>query len=271
MKNILRISLLFVSIALVSCQDVIDIKLRDADKKYVVECALVEGTNESRLVLTQTNSFFSTERNAGISGATVRVFLPDGSAQDMADLGAGVYSAQFDVEDSSTYRLLIEVNGQQFESTTTVPPHIGIDTLTYELASAFGSGGSGDSVKYQIFVDFQDPVGKNWYKINTVVNGRAKNSADDILVLDDNLNDGTLIVIPIFTQTFNPYDTVQVELQGIDKATYDFWNTLSQVASSGAGSPFSAAPANPVSNISNSRLGIFAGYSSSKREIIILP
>jgi hypothetical protein len=68
------------------------------------------------------------------------------------------------------------------------------------------------------------------------------------------LNDGLTVqsyVSPDFFINLN--DTVQMELDAIDRPVYDYFYTLNQSTLNGQ----SAAPANPVSNFSNNALGYF--------------
>ena len=67
---------------------------------------------------------------------------------------------------------------------------------------------------------------------------------------------------------FNPGDTVWVDLLSIDKASYDYFNTLNNILTSDR-SPTSLAPANPNTNLTNGALGYFAAYSVDSRMIIL--
>jgi hypothetical protein len=67
---------------------------------------------------------------------------------------------------------------------------------------------------------------------------------------------------------FSTGDTVWVDLLSIDKASYDYFNTLNNILTSDR-SPTSLAPANPNTNLTNGALGYFAAYSISSRMIIL--
>jgi hypothetical protein len=57
----------------------------------------------------------------------------------------------------------------------------------------------------------------------------------------------------------------------MDASVYTFLETFVSAASADAGSPFSAAPDNPISNIEGGALGVFAAYARSSVQIIITP
>ena len=63
-------------------------------------------------------------------------------------------------------------------------------------------------------------------------------------------------------------DTITVELLSIDRATYDYFNTLRDVLSSDR-SPTSLSPTNPNTNLSNGSLGYFSAYTIDVKTIIL--
>lgn len=267
MKNILTKSIigLFAAASLTACQEVIDIELNEADRAYVVEGGITEGQDSIVVRLTKTTSYFDTSTPQGLSDGTVVATLADGSTVQLTSYGNGVYMADnLNLPVNSTYALNVDVDGKTFTASTFIPAAVPIDSLEGVYNPGFGGQGQG----YDVYVNYQDPIGKNWYKINTIINGIPSNDPSDIMVFDDNLNDGNPIRIPVFVRIFDPGDTVDVQLQAIDQPTFDFYNTLSGIVNSGGG-PFDAAPANPVSNIKGGALGIWGGYTSSWQSVIL--
>ena len=79
---------------------------------------------------------------------------------------------------------------------------------------------------------------------------------------------GNMIFMSWEDEPFFPQDTVVVELQTLDKSTYDYYLTLNSLA----GGLFGASnPANPKTNLSNDALGYFGAYTVSRDTIVILP
>lgn len=250
-----------------SCQDVIDIDLNDADPKYVIEGAIVEGVDSITVRVTQTASFFDAAPPQGISNAIVVVTMPSGQEVMLTSIGNGYYRTTGQVITMEAfYSLRVNVEEQEFTATTYMPAHVPLDSLEIVYSEGlFGGEGT-----YNVFINFNDPAGiLNYYKMNVTLNDTLLNGANEIMITDDALVDGNAIYMPIFIRDFDLGDSVAIELQSIDKATYKFYQTMSAVASAGAGSPFSATPANPESNIKGGALGIFGAYTSSKKNIIV--
>jgi hypothetical protein len=86
-------------------------------------------------------------------------------------------------------------------------------------------------------------------------------------VANDELNNGlssqTYVTPDFFSQE---HDTIQMQLDAIDKPVYDYFNTLQQSTLSQT----TAAPANPISNFSNGALGYFSAYSPTLSHHIAL-
>ena len=61
-------------------------------------------------------------------------------------------------------------------------------------------------------------------------------------------------------------DTVVVELQNLDQATYDYYRTLYPILGGGFGA---SNPANPETNITNDALGYFGACTICRDTIII--
>jgi hypothetical protein len=253
-------------LALASCTEVIDIELNDADRQIVIEGSVYEGVDSVIVSVTKTTNYFDTTGPTPVENATVELTMPDNSTIPLSYIGNGQYIANsLDISTESTYQLTVNVDGKTFTSSTYMESSVTIDSLQYEFQEGLFGGDDG----YSVFINYQDPLGKNFYRFVYGRNGEILNEPQDIQIVDDNLNDGNYIRIPIFTRTFSPGDTVYIELQSIDSKLYEFYQTYAAVASEDAGSPFSAAPANPESNILGGALGVFGAYTRSSSTIIM--
>ena len=249
-----------------SCQKVIEIDLEEAERQVVIDGGVHEGDDHIHVRISKTTSFFDTSSPEGIGGASVNVTLPDGTVVPLNDGGYGYYSSgDVPLLSSGSYSLKVESGGKTYTATSVMSPSLPLDTLEYEFQEAQFGGDPG----YNVFLLFQDQIGKDYYRVVTEINGELMNQPSDIFVFDDNLNDGNPIRIPIFTRLFEPGDSVVVELQLLDAELYEFYQTFAAVASEDAGSPFSAAPANPETNIVGGALGVFGAYTSSKKTIVL--
>ena len=206
----LALLILGASLAFASCQDVIDIPLRDADKVLIIEGSVIGGDTTSVVHITQTTSYFSTDQPMPINDAVVTLTLPNGNSVLLPLSGNGYYQSTGNIAlpESANYTLHVEQGGKTYDATSYLNPPIAIDSLGFEHSNGF----QGVDSTYLVFVSFRDPIGKNYYRLKAWQNGNYLSSANDIQVFDDQLNDGNEIRIPFFNEVFNAGDTIDLEL-----------------------------------------------------------
>jgi hypothetical protein len=244
--------------------------LRDSDRKYVIEGSVVQGVDSVMVRVTRTTSFFDTAGPEAITDADVTLILPDGSERALDHVSDGYYKAiDIDAQPNATYRLRVIADGQTFTASSFMPEPVTIDSLTYRpLQNFFGPPPAGPP-KFNVFLNFQDPLARNYYRAVYVRNGNEQDNLGDIQLFDDELTNGNYIEIPIFNQNYKLGDTAYVALQTMDEEVYTFLETFVSAASADAGSPFSAAPDNPISNIQGGAIGIFSAYARTEAQIVI--
>lgn len=250
--NILYLSL--VIILLNSCTKIIDIDLKDADKKIIIEANLIEGTHDFVAKVSKTSNYF--ESGAPTTVNTAVVTLNDGTTTlTLANLGNGIYSTPAYLATENTTYILTVVDGSDvYTATSIMPQKVELDSLIFEYvpASTFNEEG------YGVFFYFTDPANvSNYYRGTINVNGVDTKKVDDLYLFDDELVNGNVIRIPIFRETYQANDSIIANLHSLNKANYDFYNTLSDIAGDGSGGGSTAAPANPNNNWSNGALGNF--------------
>ena len=273
MKNIHKLLLFaLVSFVFASCQDVIDIELRDADRRYVIEGLVIEGVDSVIVRVSRTTSFFDTSEPEAVTDAEVILTLPDGSTQVLSHDSEGYYKVQgIDAIANGTYQLRVLVAGETFTARAFMPVSVSIDSLTYRPEQNFFGPPPAGPPKFNVFLNFQDPMERNYYRASYARNGNLKDNLNDIQLFDDELTNGNYIEIPIFNQNYRLGDTAYVALLTMDPEVYTFYETFVSAASADAGSPFSAAPDNPITNIEGGALGVFAAFGKSSAQIIVEP
>jgi hypothetical protein len=260
------------NIILVSCQDVIEIELRDSDRRYVIEGAVTQGVDSAMVRVSRTTSFFDTSEPEAVTDAQVTLTMPDGSQRILEHEEDGYYMVRgINPEPNATYSLNVQVAGQTFTASAYMPGAVQLDSLTYQPQDNFFGPPPMGPPRFNVFLNFQDPMTPNYYRAQYARNGNLKDDLSDLQLFDDQLNNGNYIQIPIFNQSYDMGDTVDVALLNLDASAYQFLETFVSAASSDAGSPFSAAPDNPISNIEGGALGVFAAYSRSEMQVIIVP
>ena len=278
--------------AFFSCEKNIDVDLHTQSTKMVVEATIENG--KPPLVLLSTSLDFYSEITPEILEASfvhgADVEIGDGSrtvklTEYTVDSG-GVRISYYSMDTTnpanaiigklnSAYSLKINVNNQEYSSTTTIPNTTRkIDSLWWQPAP-----NNPDTNKVQLIVKATDPKGLGDYIRYFTKRNSEPFYAGYSSVFDDGVIDGTTYTLPVdrgvdknIPRTdddvfFLRGDTVTLKVCNIDKATYDFWRTFEFTFQS-IGNPFSS-PTTVLSNISNGALGYFGGYAAQFRTIII--
>jgi hypothetical protein len=138
------------------------------------------------------------------------------------------------------------------------------DYLFAYFLDGFGFFESG----YKVNCFIRDPIEKeNYYRIKYYVNGNPVDDTGEISLYTDKLFNGKVVGLGQRSLVFSEDDTLTVELQTIDKATYEYFSTLESI--SGSVLEQSASPANPISNFNNGALGYFSAYSFDRKTLIL--
>ncbi|MGB3850123.1 MAG: DUF4249 domain-containing protein [Tunicatimonas sp.] len=268
-----RLSIIIcLGIILGACEDQISPTLEEVDPVLAVDAWITNQPVEQVIRLSSTQPYFDTVASP-VTGATVVVSGSGGEAFTFQEdeREAGAYYWKSPVADQGfgtvgeTYQLQIEANGQSYTSSTQLNPVPPIDSITYELveANAFFP-----ETYIAEFWATDLPEEGNAYWIRAYRNGALLNRPDEIsLAYDAGFSRGgnfnaTVFAQPIrnsinpidgdgdggFLPSYNPGDSVYVELQSISDEAFDF---LSQVAiQTNRPGGFAELFANPIANVS---------------------
>jgi hypothetical protein len=250
----------------VACKKVIDIKVKESDTKYVIEGIITNEPGSARVLLSRTNPFYADNNFPAVSGAVVRI-SDNGTEHTLTETAPGVYTNSFLTGVTGhQYQLLVSVGGQNFSAGCTMPQPVLLDTL-YVAPGPFGQ------FKFAT-IAYTDPSGiNNGYRFVQYVNGTKD---PRIFWENDEFTDGQEVVIQLDTgvdekddpRNINSGEEVTIEMFSLDEAIYKYWYSLH--SGGGYGSSNTAAPANPLTNISGGALGYFSAHTID-RETIITP
>lgn len=261
MKNIFI--LLILTFIVYSCEKVIDVDLNDAAPVIVIEGNLSNIPNKAEVKISMTSSYFDTVPSEMVSNAVVTLKSDFGDSYVLNETGKGIYnSKEVWFREGSTYRLEVDVNGEKYEAVSKLNPAVNIDSMRfYYEDSPFLDNG------YYINMYLFDPPGvKNFYRLKYAKNGVFQNTIDDLILFNDRYVDGNTIEVTLFNQPLELNDTITLQLISLDEDAYEYLRTFQELVNS---NPGSAAPANPISNISNGALGYFSAWSSNTKSAII--
>ena len=292
MKKISSILLLLLaSLGISSCEDVIDLEVKEGVEQLVVDGWLTNLPEDQYIKLTLSQSYFDNSEPKPALNATVTLADFLGNSLTLEDsLGDGRYwltQEQNFLTIGQGYTLTIVYGGQTYKSVSAmnrVPP---IDSIIYEeFTQPFGA----DSIPKEGFLvqvyakDFEGEGDSYWvrYYRNGVLNNDPTllTATYDAGFSAGSKTDGLVFIQPI-RQSVNDFS--KGPYQDGDRLKVQIWSTgldgfffLNQVASeSGNGGIFATPSANIITNVANVNpdglqpVGFFGISAVSEMEIVI--
>jgi Domain of unknown function (DUF4249) len=264
--------LLILAFASFNCQKVVVIDLNQANPKLVIDANITDQPGPYNLILSKSGNYFEpTLTFPPVSNALVIVSDDHGNIDTLKESPtAGIYKSSSIIgQPGRIYLLNVTSEGNKYSAVSSMPSKVYIDSLYYIKRQNSRSGEPG----YDIYITFKDPPEPgNYYRLN--VHAGYFISSDSIdgrryRLYSDKLTNGSEMSERVRAgRLVTAGDTISVDLLSIDKSTYDYFNTLSDILSSD-GAATSLAPANPNTNLSNGALGYFAAYTMDRKTIIL--
>jgi len=258
--------LLFLLLGMYSCQEVITVNLNSVSPKVIVEGNVNNRPGPYTIKLSNTTNYFDPSTVSTLSGASVVISDNAGHTETLLETSPGNYVTSTLVGTiGRTYYLTIVAAGQTYTASSLMADTVRIDSTSMSIRPP--RGGATDST-YSITLSYTDPEATvNYYGFRLWRNGLIINNIIDNRVESDKLFNGTPQQTRLRNSQLITGDSVRVDLVCFDKNAYDYYNTLKSTLS--AGGPFSAPPANPVSNISNKALGYFGAFAITSRSMLL--
>lgn len=254
--------ILLVALTIVSCEKVIDLKPKDTESRLVVEGNITNESGPYLVKLSKTLPFNESSNFPAVTNAQVVITDDAGQTDLLIHIGDGVYqtnSLQGVV--GRTYSLKINLEGETYTASSTMPEVVPLDTITTSTMSF------GPNEIIMLTPVFTDPstIG-NYYNFNLFVNGEKGNS---YIIWNDVKGNGEVNEKTIRTigTEINSGDEVKIEMQSVNTVDYQYYFLLSQISSKGPAA--GATPSNPPTNISNGALGLFSAHGTSSKTITI--
>jgi len=260
-----------ISLSIFSCEKIIDIPVDESAQKVVIEAATSNLLGDSYVLLSKTATLYGQNIFKKVNNGTVKITDKNGVevtfTEDGTDVGKYTHTT-FVVTPNNTYTLQVNIEGKDYSAESSTQSTTVIDSIyvVKEPNNGFSPGGGGtnenDSINL-VFLAYSDKVNeKNYYRFNVYTNGdrnKRMNITDDKVTNEQNING------PFF-DSYESKDTVLVEMVNMDKANYTYFYSLANTSNGG---PFSASPANPVTNLDNGALGYFGAYLKDTVSVII--
>lgn len=239
-------------IVLASCEKKIDYDLDSADPKIVIEGIVNDAGGPAVVKLTTSTPFDASNEYPAVTGASVVIVETIGDVVNefvLNETTPGIYESAVAVgTPGASYYLKVTSAGEVYEATSVMPYRVEI--ADYYVEEFFGDN-------QFVNVGFADPAEyNNFYKFKLITNDTLSES---IFIQDDVFTNGfynTALLGGQFEAVL-PGEQVWVEMQTIDENVYNYWYSLSLNINDAT-----AAPANPVTNLSNEALGYFSAQTS---------
>ncbi len=260
----IKCALSLVGLLACSCTKVIQVNLNNASPQIVIEGNITSSPGPYRVQIIKTVNFSDANVYPAVSGAIVKITDSTSGITDvLAETSAGIYTTQTLPQGTAghTYQLYVLTNGKTFTASSRMPQPVTLDSVTFQHNSRFGTN------NINAVVNFQDPPGiANYYTFTEYVNSKQLNQ---VFVFGDRLSDGKYIRQQFFNDSsyLNTGDTLLLQMNCVDKNVWNYFNTLDNVTN---GNNFqSAAPSNPVTNITNQALGYFSANTLQTKKVVV--
>ncbi len=249
------------------CEKVINVDLNEAAPRIVIEGLITDRRGPYTLNINKSGSYFNQPLLATVSGATAVITDDFGNIDTLRESMPGRYlTGRVRGVIGRIYTLKVISDGEEYVGTSTMLSHVNIDSLKlvkseYERFDL--SGSSQSEIHYDIHCFFRDPMEKNYYRIKVFKNDSI--NTESYRLYDDQYSNGKVTELRVARATQG--DTFRIELMSLDKSTYGYYRTLTDLLYQ---NPFfGSTPANPNSNLTNGALGYFGACAISTRTIVI--
>jgi len=250
-----------------SCQDVINVDLRNAAPRIVIEGSVSNLSDSVIVAVHFSTDFYTPESITPVNDAVLTLKDSAGTDHPLSRVADGIYKAgNISAKPGDIFDLVIAEAGNSYTSVATMPVLVKIDSV---FITRDPDRRDGDVVNVRI----KDPAGiPDYYQFEIFRNDSLLNTGNNFIIVSDKYFDGKTGSLPIGGRrlginTFNSGDRITVRMKNIEKWMYDYLDILRSITNQEA--IFSiTTPANPPGNISGNALGYFSANSISVKTII---
>ncbi|MBS7230876.1 DUF4249 domain-containing protein [Flavobacterium psychroterrae] len=248
MKKATLLIVLFISIFVTSCEEVVDVDLDTAPPKLVIEAAInwQKGTtgNQQTIKLSTTTGYFENVIPT-VSGATVFIQNSQNEHFNFTEIPkTGRYvCTNFKPVIDETYILTVISNGITYNATEMMKPVAPITRIEQN-----DEGGiTGDEIEVRAF--YNDPPDvDNFYLYKYVYSNKITST---YYVSEDKFFQGNEYFSSSDDDDLKIGDEVEITHYGISKQYYNYMSILVSIAGNNSGGPFQSPPATVKGNIMN--------------------
>lgn len=262
-RNIYIISLLFIAVLFSACEEVIILDLQTTEPRIVIEADLNGATGELEVKCSRTVDFYADSVFNPVNDAVVTLENGKGGALTIEEDEPGIYRLSgYSVIPGENYKINVTVDDIDYTAEAIAPVPAEIMEIAVE---PFDIQGPPEEIQfYAIMAGWMDtPELESSYCIRIVINNNYPGSR---ILMNDDDQDGEMLLMTTMTNDIAPGDTVTVQLNAINKAVYEYFEQVDDMSSNGFSA---AAPYNPKGNFSNDALGYFGVCYTNKKEAVV--
>lgn len=257
-----------------SCSEKIDIELKEASSKIVIEGSITNKSGQHEVRVTRSLGYLDGNATPAVTNA--QVSISDGTQLfTLSHTGNGRYKTDPGLcgVPGKTYTLRVVVDGIEYTASERMNPVTPIDSLAVLKAyMAIQPGVIWDEGKlyYNIGVFCQEPGAEtNFYMFDLYRNGVLfTDTITKKFFSDDGFINGSYIQgMNVLQIDANPGDSVRLVMSSVSRDYYYFMYGVIQAGMSG--NPFAGQPSNVAGNISNGALGYFRASAVAEGEGLV--
>ncbi len=293
MKSLVKI-IVFSCLALsfASCQDVVQVKLDEGSKLYVVDAFVNSLRTDQTIKITTNSNYFSSTAPTGVSGANVVLTdLTDNKQYSFIYTSNGNYVYTLLPTDTLAkvnhlYALNVTIDGNVYTSSTTQKRYCSIDSINVTLndnSVGFGQQSKDTSYLCILFAKDKADATADYYWIKTFRNDTLFSDASDLNLNIDGTGgeitnapeDSLDFTAPSTLLGFKKYrrhDKCRVEVHSIMRNTYNFFTQAQTQINNGG--LFATTPENVKTNIvtpngTTKAVGWFSVASVATKSVVV--
>ncbi|MCK5825304.1 MAG: DUF4249 domain-containing protein [Ichthyobacteriaceae bacterium] len=261
-KSILYI-IVFIA-TLTSCEKVINVELKDSEKKIVIDGFISDSIGYNYIKLTNSSNFFDLSKEEFVTGATAFVTNKSGKKFDLKELEPGIYTnPKLISEPNNKYSININYKNNVITANSETQSSIKIDSFFIKQGRVKPGGNIDSKIKAYTFECYWEDKKdeENFYHVIVKVNNRINNR---IFVTDDRALDGKTIPFKSSGISMMENDKVSIEVLSVDKIYFDFYHLLFTLQIDP-----NATPGNADTNIKGTdAIGLFNACTISAKKFV---
>ena len=246
MRNIIFFT--FLSMFIISCEDVIEVDVPTAAPRLVIDASInwFKNTsgNQQLISLSLSAPYFDTEIPPA-NGAQVTITDTQNNTFNFIEQdNSGIYiNNNFIPEINGEYNLIINYQNEVYTATETLKSVTSVDFIEQKNNGGF----SNDEIEIKAY--YTDPVNEdNFYFYRFINTTRSDTSSE---VYDDEFTNGNQIFAFYSDEDLTTGDEVTIRNFGISEQFYEFMFILKQQTGDSGGGPFETQPATVRGNCIN--------------------